>query len=343
MSRIYSIDFFKLFFAYLIAYSHFGINLPGANIAVVFFFIISGFFLARKYYAKSHSFSKEKVYNEKTYTIDHIKSLYPHYIFSLILMFGYYIVKNIYYILIQSDAAKTLSDLVTDLYELIPELFLLQNVGFFNGGMNYPLWQVCALLICGYFIYALLCYNERLSTTVIFPLSIILIQVYLMGGSDPFGTVGPIYIPLIRAFSSMSIGVIAYKFTQSIYYQTIITKYSLILNLSSVVALFSIFYFGPFNNISLITSVVIILALVNRDSWINLLLNRKFFRNFGDFSYAIYLNHALIIWIVEDFTPEIINVFNIQYTEWKWGILFGMVLTLYSILTMTIVKKLKEK
>lgn len=275
MSRIYSIDFLKLFFAYLIAYSHFGINLPGANIAVVFFFIISGFFLARKYYAKSHPFSEKKVYNETRYTVDHIKSLYPHYIFSLTLMFGYYITKNIYYIFIQSDVAKNFSDLVMNLYELIPELFLLQNIGFFNGGMNYPLWQVCALLICGYFIYALLCHNERFSTKIVFPVSIILIQVYLMGVSDPFGTVGPIYIPLIRAFSSMSIGVLTYKFTRSIYYKVIITRYSLVLNISSVIAFFAIFYFGPHNNISLITSVVIILTLVNRESWINLLLNKK--------------------------------------------------------------------
>ena len=37
MKRIYSIDFLKLLFAYLIAFSHININLPGAACAVVFF------------------------------------------------------------------------------------------------------------------------------------------------------------------------------------------------------------------------------------------------------------------------------------------------------------------
>ena len=84
--RLYSIDFLKFIFAVLIAYSHFGVNLPGATIAVDFFFIISGFFLGRKYY--KCSFKKNEQYNQENYTLDHIQKLYPHYIFHLLLCFA---------------------------------------------------------------------------------------------------------------------------------------------------------------------------------------------------------------------------------------------------------------
>lgn len=342
MTRIYSIDFLKLLFAILIAYSHLGINLPGADVAVVFFFILSGYFLARKYYMRSFG-EKAKVYNEKAYTLDHIKTLYPHYILSLVVMFGYYVIKNIYYIVIQSDSAKSIGQLFVDLYELMPEFFLVQNIGFFNGGLNYPLWQMCALIISGYFIYALLCYNERLSTTIIFPISIILIQVYLLSISDIFGASGAIYIPLVRAFSSMCIGVLTYKFVQSKYYGQIMEKHFISINCLSIFSLFALFYFGAYQNIYLIMSVILIVTLVNKDSWLNFVLNRKCFKYFGDFSYAVYLNHALVIWILNDFALEITDIFHIAYNKWSSAIIFGIILIIYSIITTRIVKRIKEK
>ncbi len=50
MKRLYSIDFLKLIFAYVIAYFHFGHTIaPGPTVTVQIFFFISGFFLAKKF------------------------------------------------------------------------------------------------------------------------------------------------------------------------------------------------------------------------------------------------------------------------------------------------------
>lgn len=340
MKRIYSIDFFKLLFAYLIAFSHFNINLPGANIAVVFFFIISGYFLGKKFYLKSAS--TKNSYSGVQYTIDHFKTLYPHYIFSLMLMFSYFIFKNVYYILIDSAFACSISALLQKTYDLLPELFLVQNIGFFNGGMNYPLWQVCALLICGYFIYTLLYYNEKKSTNIIFPAAIILIQTYLKGVTDIFGTAGMFYIPLLRAFSAISFGVLICKFLNSSYYKENILKYKNTMNICSVMALVSVFM-GSHNDIFLIIAVFIIAALVDPTSWLNKVFNNKIFRKAGIFSYSIYLNHALVIWIVKDFQPEIFSIFNINETKLSSGLFFFVVLTVYSLITTSVVEYLKQK
>lgn len=52
MKRIYSIDFLKLVMAISIALYHYKVNTPISTYAVTFFFVISGVFLAKKYYSK---------------------------------------------------------------------------------------------------------------------------------------------------------------------------------------------------------------------------------------------------------------------------------------------------
>ena len=340
--RIYSIDLLKLLFAYLIAFSHLNIYLPGAGSAVAFFFIISGYFLARKYYSKKIA-NEKGAYNGALYTLEHIKSLYPHYIFSLVVMFAYFCVRNVYYIYTDNSSAISLMAMLHKAFYLLPEIFMVQNIGFFDGGMNYPLWQVCALLICGYFIYSLLCYNEKLSIHIIFPLSIILIQVYLKHSSvDLFDTVGMVYIPLIRAFSAIAYGVLLYKFLNSEYYARHIIRHKLFLNCCSIVALVSIFVLID-NNILFITGAFIMAALVNPNSWLNAVLNRKASRQFGEFSYAIYLNHALVIWFVRDFKNKIFGLLRTAEAEWKTAVLFFVILTVYSVVTTYIIKTFKKK
>ena len=160
MRRIYSIDFFKLLFAYFIALSHFGVaTSPSAVSVVQIFYIISGFFLAKKFYSKSFS-DGGKTYNQWDYTKQHVASLYPHYIFSLIMILLFFAVRMLF-VLFANPSFANLSNIIKLFYDVIPEALLLQNTGFFGGGINFPLWQLCALIISGYFIYALLCINEK--------------------------------------------------------------------------------------------------------------------------------------------------------------------------------------
>lgn len=342
MGRIYSIDFFKLLFAYIIAYSHLSIYLPGMNSSVVFFFMISGYFLAKKYYGKKRAGEVDS-YSGARYTLDHVKSLYPHYILSLAIMFAYFCIRNVYYIFIGNPQAISLPEMLKKLYYTLPEIFMVQNIGFYDGGMNYPLWQVCTLLICGYFIYALLCHNEKLSVNIIFPLSIILIQVFLTKNSvDPFGTVSMVYIPLIRAFCAISYGVLIYRLLQSEFCINVINKHKTFINVCSILALITIFVYSDYN-ILYITAVFVFAGLTDRSSWLNAVLNRKLFRNFGEFSYSVYLNHALVIWIINDFKQEIFAILHTSETQLKISIIFFILLTLYSIATMYITKAFKKK
>lgn len=341
MKRFYSIDFMKLLFAYIVAFSHFGVTVsPGAGVAVQIFFVISGFFLAKKFYAKSYP-NKGKEYNQWDYTKDHVKSLYAHYVFSLAVLAIYTVGEGMMHFF-SNPCKENLFNVLRDVYGLLPEIFLVQNAGFFNGGINYPLWQMCTLLISGYFVYALLCFNDKISREIIFPAAIIMIQGMLCSDVDWWGTVVILHVPLCRAFSGLCIGVLAYYFTMTSYYNRIKEK-RLLFNIVTIGSLISIFVFNNYHNIYIITSVIMIWGFYDKDSWINKLLNRKIFKYFGDFSYAIYLNHALIINILNTYVfPNFILEKTRVSSCFVKSVTFFAVLTVYSVITMYIVNKYKK-
>lgn len=342
MQRIYSLDCLKLLFAYLVAFAHFGAAVPvSGGLVVRLFYIISGFFLARKFCEKKQT-GKIEEYTQWHYTADHIKSLYPHYVFSLIMLGLYYVLEKAVTFWRQPSISQ-LSAIAKDLYGLIPEFFLLQNAGFFGGGINYPLWQVCLLVICGYFIYGLLCANEKLSRDLIFPAAILMIQAFLETDIPPWGIKGFFYVPILRAFSPLCIGVLAYYLTQTAVYQRITISKRWLLDLGSVYALITFFLYKDYNNIFLITFVVVILALYDEKTWLNKLLNKKIFKRFAPFSYAIYLNHALIIEVLDErIFPRLSRMLDCTLTETHKNLLFFIVLTVYSVITLVLVKNTKH-
>lgn len=351
MSRIYSIDFLKLIFALLIALGHESASfyLPGEKYAVDFFFVISGFFLARKFYSKL-KLSKEEVekYNRGggyNYTKEHIKQLYPHYLFSLIILILYIVIRNIFYAIKANPLAISYEGMLSKIYDTLPEFFMLQNSGFYVGGMNYPLWQVCNMLIVGYFLYTLLVKNEKITTQIICPLSIILIYTWLYSGNiDWFGRVGPIYIPLIRTLAPMSLGIILYKFTMSEDYKNLVNKNNgVLLNTFSVLSFIILFLYDRKGYVCLILFTFLILGLFNEKSWINKILNRKIFKSFGNLSYSVYLNHALIIYFVNDLYDVLGRHFGFSLYKWQFDILYVIILLIYSIATMNIIKVINDK
>ena len=336
MKRIYSLDLFKLCFAYIIALGHFGTHVPpGSGVTVQIFFIISGFFLARKFYTKSYPY-QENSYNQWDYTVDHVKSLYPHYLFSLLILVCCHLLAE----LVTGEEPLSLYAGAQKIYELIPELLLVQNTGIFEGGINYPLWQMCVLVIGGYFVYGALCLNERISRHFVFPAAILMIQVLLKQDVDPWGSVGFFHVPLLRAISPLCIGVLAYYLTTTQYYTALKNK-PIVFNILSVLGLVSIFVFQGHQNIFLITFVVVLLAMYDENSWFNRVFNRKIFRRFGEFSYAIYLNHALIISLLRKLGfPVIHRVIGKELPGDLQAAIYLVILTVYSVVTLWLVNRI---
>ena len=331
MKRNYSLDFLKLVFAYIIAFFHFGITIsPGAEVAVQIFFIISGFFLARKFYSL-----REQEYSAWDYTLHHVKQLLPHYLFSHLILFLYLLARMMLYFF-KAPSLDGFVEIIRFFYNQIPDLVFLQSSFTFHDSINYPLWQISALLISGYFVFALLRQNEPLSRRIIFPMAILMVQSLLASGVDLWENFGLLYLPLLRAFGPMCIGVLTYYFTTTAQFAQV-QKHRVLLNLCSVLGLAGIFLFGNQGSIFLITTPVILMACWTEKSWINVLLNHKCMRSFGKLSYAVYLNHALI----ERFTKA--RLFpHVQGYGIRECLTYFLLLTVYSIFTMVLVEKLTK-
>lgn len=336
MKRMYSLDIMKLLLAYVVAFFHVGILIPpGPTVAVQIFFIISGFFLGKKFYA-----SRSSEYNQWDYTLDHVKSLYPHYLFSMIVLFLYLTAREIVY-LVKDPGWGQVGDLLLSVYNQIPDILLLQSAYHFHDSMNYPLWQISALLIAGYFVFGLLCHNEKLSRTLLFPAAILMIQSLLNTGVDLWANYGPFYMPLLRAFSPLCIGVLTYYFTTTPYWAKLRER-AVFFNVSSILALVSIVAFGQYDIIFLITTPLVLLACCEEQSWINAVLNRRIFRGCGKMSYAVYLNHALIQRFLYAVFFTRLEGLGVSLNDYQRGAVYWVVLTAYSVFTLFLVEKLKN-
>lgn len=334
MKRLYSIDFLKLIFAYIIAYFHFGHTIaPGPTVTVQIFFFISGFFLAKKYYAVSHA-DQGANYNQWDYTLSHVKGLYPHYVFAYA-AFLLYNTARAAVVFLKSPSVQILQETALSFYDQIPNMLFLQNAYYFHDNMNYPLWQLSALVISGYFVYGMLCHNEKLSRQMLFP-GIILMTLSLLHTGVAFdGNYGFLFIPLLRAFIGLAFGVLVYYFTTTPYYGQLKAK-TAPYNLAVLLSLLCIFVYADHGNIHYFTGAMLILGCYDESSWINKLLNHKVFRHCGKLSYSIYLNHALICRFLNGFlSSRLEGLSQLQ----KDGIYF-VVLTCFSVAMMVIVDKI---
>lgn len=333
MKRSHSLDLFKLIFAYVIAFFHFGTPIaPGPTVTVQLFFFISGYFLARKYYARSHA-DGGKAYSGWDYTLDHAKSLYPHYLFAYIAYLLYNTARAAVE-LIHSPSFDQVRQILLSFYDQIPNLLFLQSAYTFHDSMNYPLWQLSALMIGGYFVYTLLCTSEKLSRTLIFPAVILMLLSLRASGVAFDANYGPVYIPLLRAFSGLGYGVLIYVFTTTPQWDVLRSR-TVLFNLASIVSVLCIFFFAEYRNIHFITGALLILGCLEERSWLNRLLNHPVFRHAGRLSLSIYVNHALICRFTQGFLFS-----RLALSPALQALIYFVLLTGYSVFTLIFVEAL---
>lgn len=241
-----------------------------------------------------------------------------------------------------SPSWDKLSAIALDFYNQIPDLLLLQSAYYFHNSLNYPLWQLSALVIAGFFVYGLLCRNERTCRMLLFPAAILMIQSLLYSGVDLWENYGFFYMPLLRAFSPLCIGVLTFYFTTTPYYERLKRK-KVFFNLAVVFSAVTIFVYADLANIFLVTTPILLLGCYDGTSWLNALLNRRIFRNFGQFSYAIYLNHALVARFVQARLIPGAQARGIGLSQWQSCGIFFALLTVYSVVTLFLVEAWKAK
>lgn len=199
MKRNYLIDYIKVIFAISIACSHYKGSIFSAGMIVNCFFVLSGYFLMTSYESRKYE-------NAYTYTKNRIKKIYPQYIVSFFILFIY----------TNRNLKCGVIEWIETFVNRLPEIFLLQNLGIFDGGINYPLWQLCTLIFVSHVLYSLLEKDKKFTLNVICPILVVLVYTYFANifgthDVDPWGIEYKfLYVPLLRAFASTAIGMIVY-------------------------------------------------------------------------------------------------------------------------------------
>ena len=291
MKRSYSLDLLRLFFAYVIVLFHFDHPIPpGPTVTVQIFFVVSGYFLARKYYSRTHT-DPQKQYTAWQYTLDHVRALYPHCILATVLFLGYALLRA-FLVFLGAPSAAGLWEMLTLIYDQLPDTLFLQASYQYYANLNAPTWQISALVIAGYFVYALLCYDEKLSRTVLFPGAVFLTTCLLADCEDLFARMGPIFLPLLRAFGPMCMGVLTYVFSTCSLYARL-KRSKLLFHGLTLLALPMMILFEDRNSLHLLWSGLLVLGCTDPDSLLDRLLGRKCFSGCAQLSLVIYLNHAV--------------------------------------------------
>ena len=335
--RSYALDAIKLVLSFVIAFFHYGLPIPpGPTVTVQVFFILSGFFLGRTFYQR-----QAQSYSAWDYTLDHAKKIYPLYFFSCAIFFLYTFARDTLGLL-QSFSLSGLWQLLRTIYNQIPDLLLLQSSQFFHDSVNYPLWQLSALLIAGYFVYALLRENESLCRRILFPAAVLMIQSLLWSGVDLWENWGPFYIPLLRAFSPLCIGVLTYYFSTTPVYASL-RSHKTAFSLAGLLSLVCLFLYKDYHNIFLMTTPIWLLSCLEEESLLCKLLDRKCFRHAGKLSLAVYCNHAFVIRLMDTQIVPRLKGLGLAATTPIKAVLLVVVLTAYSCFTLWLVKKIWKR
>ncbi len=336
--RNYTIDFFRIIFILIICIHHFQpiINAKFINtgfLCVEFFFIVSGFFLYK-------SFKKNSNSNGLKYTIGRIKKLYPLYIFAFIVI--------LILTTIESCSRGNLN-VQKSIFTSISEILLLQNIGIFNGGINYPMWYLSTLIVSGFFIFELLKRDKNLYLKLLGPLSIIIYFAFInknYGTLEVWDNINGIYLPLVRTFVDMTIGCIL-SYIMEEYSEKIknsLTSHKFFYGIIEIINYIILFYLiiknTPYQIYSVIAFTILIAFANIENSICYKLFNNKIFRYNGDLSYSMYVNHASIILIFEHIYKRINYL---QNNTLLCIAMYIIILIIYSYCIDKIVKRITQR
>lgn len=336
------IGFWKFAFCLLILIYHANIFKSGnetilfskGSIGVEFFFLVSGFLLAKSVFNKKEQ--KEESLGKETilFIYKKIKRFFPY---ILVCFIGGLIVKTIY-----SD--MTIRDYVLSIWEL----FFLRMAGFRTTVVNGAAWYISAMLLAMLILYPLL---RKFKKNFIY-LGAPIIVIFLAGILNnnyfslrvPDEWLGFFYKGFIRAFMELSLGCILYLVCEKIS-KLNFTKFGKILITSIEIIGFLI----PFIIFQFIDSATtydfVVLAIISISivlAFSEKTLEFKLFNNkvnlyLEKLSLPVYLSHTFIRTIINESSLTI----NLSYYEKL--IIFIIVTILFSMILMKIIEKLSEK
>lgn len=154
-NNCYMIDIYRFIFTLAVCLMHFESAFfhsenrifEGSYLAVEFFFILSGYLLAKEFESKKYE-------NAEVYTLKRLKELIPYNLFMLFCFYIWYVWQMIL------DGEKSygmcLEVIKKGMYLFYEAIFL--QMFFPSEMLNHPIWYISVLIIVGYAYY---CYLNK--------------------------------------------------------------------------------------------------------------------------------------------------------------------------------------
>ena len=203
------IDFFRFIFAVLIVFFHFNSNFKfnffvNGWIGVEFFFVVSGYLMARHVSLRNISSKDLGFIADETwqYLLNKIRSFYTYYVSVILLQV---VIGNI--IVNHSGSVKAGYSLLRS----IPT-FSLTFMGLGNSTSLYVgnTWYLSAMLIAIFLLYPLLLRHYKFSVEIVFPFFAVFILGYLIAINNTIanweGWSGLVYFGVLRAIAEIALG-----------------------------------------------------------------------------------------------------------------------------------------
>lgn len=308
-SRNLPIDFVKFCLAIIVALGHYGISgkIDG-GFAVTVFFLISGYYFMKGMQRKNES--------SISFIMRKIKKLYTPYITVFSVLLFYNVANKVF-------TEKTgYREIIKYLFNSLQEVFLLQGLGFCKDPVNPTMWFFSVLIISVFIIHKIVSLNEKVAIKYIFPIIIISTMPVFLGNFDPWGKVfGFMYIPLIKGFATLLIGIYTYyiekwynkKFSKGIRY------------VLSILSFAGCLCIGSSSYIYIVLTIFILLPLYNLK--LNIVddeLKNKLGNVFGLSDY-IYFSHFMVITGLHVFST-VLNLSKINMYIYIVVVLFAAVI-----------------
>lgn len=247
-------------------------------IFVDFFFMLSGFFLYKSLLKQISPFE---------YIKKRILHFYDKYIIAYCITLFIWIIQH---------RMEFLNKPIENILRVIPEIFLVQDIGCFSIGINNPLWYLSVLILCSCCLFPFLSINSKnkylLPFIVIFAYPYILNQTH--GNIEVFGFNGLFYLPMLRGLADMSLGCLICIGINK--YNNNIFRYRKIVDIMSLISiiLISIILFSNITHTKyvIIFFPIILIACFTTNSIVNKIHYPNISIYLGSLSLYMYLIHA---------------------------------------------------
>lgn len=286
--------------------------LPFGFTAVEFFFMVSGYLMAKSSLKYSTTETGKSTFD---FVFRKIKSIYPYFFFSFIVaFFGRQII-------LFNENSQTIVGFCKDALASVSEALLIMKAGIdFGKSYNGPTWYIGAMIFAMAIIFPILLkhrdwfLNIGSIVVAIFMYALAFQEKHTLNYLDWSGWTT---MAIIRAIGGISLGCFVYALVERVYKNNIsLKKTGKVLLWLFEMALFALILLimqfegkNKFDFITVIISLVLCFIIFSGLTGVQNILPSKFCSFLGKYSLLLYLNHRVVTRIINHYMP------NLNYTQ----------------------------